>query len=561
MPLTPDQLPGTGVLRLHGHAEEIEDYFVLSRPVSMIGRHPNNHLCLPRKTVSRFHARIERDGSTYFLEDLGSSNGTLVNGVAVRRLPIKNEDVVAFGDVEFTFFLDEETTSKHLKEGETQIRFDRSEATPATQGLRKQDVTDAGRTLADIEEIGSLTQAARHLRVHYRFLDIIRQRPSEERLLNSFLELMFEASAASRGIIMLNVEGQTSLIPAAVRFREERYRTDEVLINEPMTKTCLEERVAVLASPEVEAVELSKEITGGVEAPTPVRSAMCVPLLTRQRVLGVCYLDIVGGASVFEDSELRFVASLAAQLALALDNLRMTRERLQAEQMVIIGQTMAEISHSIKNILLVTHGGAQLLDRALADGNVENAASTWKIVSHSISRVNSLVKDMLDYSRAEDRKRQEVRVNAVVSEVFDALRPETDQIGIRLSVELDDDLPPCWIDPNGLYEALTNLLVNAREAIENKSSGWILVRTEEVPGERICVSVSDNGKGIPKDLIARVFLPFFTTKGSQGNGMGLAMVKKYTREMGGDVEIESEVDRGTTIRLLFPISTLGDDDA
>jgi len=88
--------------------------------------------------------------------------------------------------------------------------------------------------------------------------------------------------------------------------------------------------------------------------------------------------------------------------------------------MVIIGQTMAEISHSIKNILLVTHGGAQLLDRALEDGNVENAANTWKVVRHSISRVNSLVKDMLDYSRAEDRKRQEVRVNAVVSEVFDA---------------------------------------------------------------------------------------------------------------------------------------------
>ncbi|MBN1868596.1 FHA domain-containing protein [Candidatus Sumerlaeota bacterium] len=559
MPLIPDQLPGTGVLRLHGHVEGLEDYFVLARPVSMIGRHPNNHLCLPRKTVSRFHARIERDGSTYFLEDLGSSNGTLVNAVPVRRLPIKNEDVVSFGDVEFTFFLDEETTSKHFKEGETQIRFDRGDATPVTQGMRKQDVTDAGRTLADIEEIGSLTQAARHLRVHYRFLDIIRQRPSEERLLNSFLELMFEASVASRGVIMLHGEGESRLAPAAVRFREERYRTDELLINETMTKTCLEERVAVLAGdPDTASQASPQELTGGI---TPVRSAVCVPLLTRQRVLGVCYLDIVEGNAVFDDSELRFVASLAAQLALALDNLRMTRERLQAEQMVIIGQTMAEISHSIKNILLVTHGGAQLLDKALADGNVETAATTWKVVRHSISRVNSLVKDMLNYSRAEDRKRQEVLVNNVVSEVFDAVRPETDQLGVRLSMELHDDIPPCWIDPNGLYEAVTNLVVNSREAIPEKSKGWILIRTEEIPGDRVCVSVADNGKGISRDLIERVFLPFFTTKGAQGNGMGLAMVKKFAREMGGDIEIESDEGHGTTVRLLFPVSTLGEEDA
>ena len=558
MPLIPDQLPGTGVLRLHGPVEGIEDYFVLARPVTTIGRHPNNSLSIPRKTVSRFHARIERDGSSYFIEDMGSSNGTQVNGVTVRRLPIKNEDVLTFGDLVFTFFLDEETTTKHLKDTETHIRFDRAEKTPTTREMRKQEMTDAGRSLAAIEEIGSLTQAARHLRTHYQFLDIIRQRPSEDRLCNSFLELLFEVSVATRGVIMLHREGETALSPSAVRFRDDRFRTDEVLIDEEMTKTCLEERVAILAG-DNKTNGLSKDATVQTSAPA-VRSAMCVPLLTRQRVMGLCYLDILESTATFDDAELKFVASLASQLALALDNLRMTRERLQAEQMAIIGQTMSEVSHSIKNILLVTHGGAQLLDKALVDGNIDNIENTWKVVRHGIARVNSLVKDMLDYSRAENRKRQEVRVNDVVSEVYDAVRPETDQLGVRLSLDLHEGILPCWIDPNGLYDALTNLVVNAREAIREDIPGEIVLRTEEIPGDRVCVSVVDNGKGIPEDLLERVFLPFFTTKGAQGNGMGLAMVKKFAREMGGDIEVDSEEDKGTTIRLLFPISTLGDED-
>jgi signal transduction histidine kinase len=165
---------------------------------------------------------------------------------------------------------------------------------------------------------------------------------------------------------------------------------------------------------------------------------------------------------------------------------------------------------------------------------------------------------MLSYARLEDRRRREVRINEVTREVYEELRPEMDAHGVRLSFHPDAAVGACWIDPVGLYDAIANLVVNAREALADETEGIIEIRTQAIGAESILVAVSDNGVGIPPDQLERVFLPFYTTK-DHGTGMGLAMVRRFVAEMGGTIHLDSQPGGGTTVKITFPL-TLADDE-
>jgi signal transduction histidine kinase len=559
MVLIPDQLPGTGVLRLRKPVSGIEDYYVLLRPMTTIGRHPSNTIPLPKSSVSRYHARVERNGESYYVEDLNSSNGTFVNGQPVRSLEIKNRDTVIFGDVEFTFYLDEETTPRHPTRADTtQVRLQDGAEGSSAEVLRTHTMVDPEKAMAEISEIRSVSQALRYLRTHYRLLEIIRQRPSEERLLDNFLELLFDVIRADRGVIMLIEDGEDNkLLPAAVHFRHDMGQSEEVKISQTITSKCIREQLAILSA------DLSKDVrftaSQSIAANKAVRSAICVPLVIRQRVLGVCYLDTETGVHAFDEADLRFVANLSSQLALALDNLRMTRERMQAEQLSIIGRTMTEVAHNIKNVLLVTKGGVEMMDRNLVDGDMKSIKSTWELVRRGMDRMNRMAADMLSYARLEDRKRREVRVNEIISEAVDQLSAEMESLGVRLEFQPDEEAPACWLDPVGFFDVVANLLVNAREAIPSGTPGHIEVKTGSGEAGMVEVHISDNGMGIAPEEKERVFLPFYTTK-DHGTGMGLPMVKRFVTEMGGTIEVLPRSEGGTTFLMVFPVARAEDEE-
>ena len=548
MSLMPGQLPGSGVLRLRHPVEGIDDYCIVLHPATAIGRHPSNDLQLPRVSISRFHARILRDNGRFFVEDLGSSNGTFVNGMPITRLEIKNEDLVRFGDLDFSFFVDEETTDRGPKRSDTSIRFFRPTEAPTTEVVRTQHVANADQALAEISEIKSLSLASKYLKAHYRLLNIIRQRPGEERLFKSFLEMIFDVVSAERGVIML-IDPKSELKLAAVRFRDETRFHEEVRISQSITDKCISEKVAILSGDAKTDARFRAADSILVQS---VTSAICVPLLMGQKVLGVCYLDTRMGRNAFNESDLAFVANLTSQLALALDNLRMTRERLQAEQLVVIGQTMTEVAHNIKNILLVTKGGAYMMEKSLEQGDVQNIRKIWDMVRRGMDRMNKMAHDMLNYSHLEQRKRVEVRLNDVAHEVYDSLRSEMENSTTRIVLETDPGLGSCWLNPEGLYDVLMNLVVNARDAIGDKKRGMIEIRTSTNSQGDSIVTVSDNGEGIPQSAMEKIFLPFYTTKGEQGTGMGLAMVKRFINEMGGHIDVLSEAGQGTTFTIAFP---------
>src|SRR5207302_9003720 len=139
-------------------------------------------------------------------------------------------------------------------------------------------------------------------------------------------------------------------------------------------------------------------------------------------------------------------------------------------------------------------------------------------------------------------------LNRVVQETIELLRPEIDNRGLSVEQQLAANLPPIPIDPGQIKQALVNLVKNAIQAMTK--GGRLTLRTSQA-SEGIVVSVSDTGGGIPEEKINRIFEPFYTTK-KKGSGLGLMIVHRIVREHGGQIELESRVDQGTTLRILLP---------
>ena len=551
MSLSAEPNKGMGILRLSGRLKGVEDCVVLVQPITTVGRHPSSDITLPRSTVSRFHARVVREGPRYFVEDLNSSNGTFLNTGSIERAELCNLDKVLFGDVEFTFYLDEEGSTGSIGNTDSNVLVDQGMDLGQTTVLHTKAITDPDLALAEIGDIESVARASKYLKAHYQLLDLIHERPGQDRLLSGFLELLVDVLQAGRGAIMLEEEGREGRFqPAAVFVRDEKDLNQDVRISKTIVDRCVNERLGLVSRDAVTDERFSQSDSVMNQN---VRATVCVPLLIRDRIFGVCYLDSHSDREVFDETDLSFVANLTSQLALAIDNLRMARERAQAEQLVLIGQTMAEISHSIKNVLSIAGSSMELMERYLKARNFEKMDKSWDMIRHAMERIHTLATDMLNYSRNEKRQLSEVCVNETAKDVYKDLKLELDRLGIGIELTLAPDCKPCWLDSEALYNALMNLAVNACDAIADSNREGHIQLATGMGKDCVTISLSDNGPGIPPEMQESVFHPFFTTKGANGTGMGLAMVKKFVHEMGGEITLHSDPDNGATFRLAFPI--------
>ncbi len=553
MTFTPDRLPDSGVLRLSQNIEGTGEYNILVEPETIIGRHEACDIIIPRSTVSRSHAKITREDNRYFVQDLGSSNGTFLNFEKIERAELRNRDRLAFGDVEFTFYLDDQSTDVTPRSNSA-VHLDTDTKHNQTVFMHSRIVRDPESELEGLRDIESPAAAVKFLKAHYQLIEITRQRPSEERLLQGYLNLVNEAVGVGRGVIMLSKSGSLKGMESAAVINNETQETDqEVRISNTIIDKCYEDRVALLSRDASRDVRFSSSDS---IIDFHVRSVICVPMIVRQRFLGVCYFDSSERNQIFTQSDLNFISNLTAQMTLSLDNLRMDRERLQTEQLMIIGRTMSEVSHSIKNILSFTSSAAELMDKYCEDKNAEKVFKTWGIIRPGLERMNRLSNDMLDYSRTQKRERIKVDVIEILDELAETFSESAEKHNITFIYEKPEERPSIWVHREGFEDTITNLLVNARDALEGKEDAEIILRCRTLP-QSVEIAVIDNGPGISDEHLHKVFMPFFSTKSDKGNGMGLAMTRKYIDEMGGAIRVESEPNKQTIFTVTLPLQPKG----
>ncbi len=283
------------------------------------------------------------------------------------------------------------------------------------------------------------------------------------------------------------------------------------------------------------------------------RSLLAVPMIERDALIGV--LEVVnktdGGA--FTPLDVQVMEMFSSLAATAIVNARLIEEHVRNERLAAIGMAVTSLSHYTKNIVTGLGASADLIDMGLESGNMEALQRGWPIFKRATKRIADFVQDMLSFSKPRTPVRQRCAIKAVMQEACDAFAELFAQKRVAFQVEVDPAVPPVWVDPQGIYRCLLNLLVNAADAAPEEG-GEVRMSARMSAPDILEIVVEDNGDGIPDELRERIFDPFFSTKGSQGTGLGLAVTRKIALEHGGAVAVETSVLGGALFRITLPVS-------
>jgi len=365
-------------------------------------------------------------------------------------------------------------------------------------------------------------------------------------LLQKTLDKVFDILKADRGyILLLGPNNELNLEAARVgdQLPDEQIPISRTIINEVVSK-----KVGVLCS---NAMSDKRFAAGKSVHDFGIRSAICVPINGREKILGVIHIDCSVSQHTYSTEQLRLLTAIGYQTGLAIENVKLHQAAVQSERLAAAGETVAFLSHHIKNILQALDAGVDVVEMGLESDDLNKAKLAWPIVQRNLERINGLILNMLAFSKAREPILENVNVNHVLRECVELVGRYADERNVALLTDIDD-LPPIPADAAGLHQALLNLVSNALDAVED-GSGAVTVSTKYDSMHRnVIVKVVDNGTGIPPGQLDRIFTPFYSSKGQKGTGLGLAVAKKVVEEHQGTIEVESKPSEGTTFTITLP---------
>lgn len=548
--------------------------FELNAPLFSIGRDPSNQVRLLDTEISRRHAEVYQDPddpTRYRVRDIGSANGTFVNNAAIRDVPLNPGDQIHIG--QSVLVLSGGRADAPLGDLADRISLiTRQDVELSSAIIKTVAESEGSRVLSRPAEAGGewLKSALVSLGVMYELTQAVSHILDLGQLFDRVLELTFRSMAADRGCILLRHPESGNFQPKAVRWRQPDTAQEKLPVSRTIMEHVLHEKQGILVND-----ALSDERFSSTQSLVRhgVREVICVPMKGRHETLGVIYLDTHSSprelldlnptAGVlqgkFTEDHLTLAIAIAHQAALAVEETRYKEALVQAERLAAVGQTIAALSHHIKNILQGLRSGGDILKMALAEETLDRALlqQGWKIVEKNQNKIYDLVMDMLSFSKEREPAIEEIDVNDVVKDVLELLQGKAQATAVRLDTKLGD-LPNCQADPEGLHRALLNVVSNAIDAVEERKSPQVAVVTlleagKAGQGDWVRIHVLDNGIGIAADKLGDLFKPFVSSKGARGTGLGLAVSRKILREHGGDILVQSQVGKGSRFVLRLPV--------
>jgi two-component system NtrC family sensor kinase len=221
----------------------------------------------------------------------------------------------------------------------------------------------------------------------------------------------------------------------------------------------------------------------------------------------------------------------------------------QSEKMAAVGQLAAGIAHEINNPLTVILANAQLLERSLPKESDDFEAV--ELISKAGTRALQVVRNLLNFARKEQSEMKPTDINQSIQSALDMLKHEFMERSVEYTFERAPKLPQLMTSQENLSGVWVNIILNAMDAITGRD-GKIRISTS-LMGNEIRVVISDNGLGIEPDKLKRIFDPFFTTKEvGKGTGLGLSICHRIIKQHGGNIQVDSQINVGTTFTILLP---------
>ena len=536
--------------------------FELEEAVLRLGRDKSSAIHVHDTEVSRHHAEFRRTHREYTVSDLNSSNGTFVNGKRVRQHLLASGDQVQVGATLMLY-----TGPAEESDGTIGSSVDiATAAAPDDQSRIIHSVTqkEGSRifdTQADLPQNSWLARARSNLQVMYRTALAVSHTLDIDQLLNRIMELIFEWVEADRGCIMLLDADTRRLDPRVRRTRLDAQRGEKITISKTILDFVVGRNEGVLTS---DARQDDRFNPGASIVKLGVREAICVPMQGRYHVVGVIYIDTStspqqileqgGTPRRFSEDHLKLMIAIGHQAALAVEDTRYYSAMVQAERLAAIGQTIATLSHHVKNILQGIRGGSYLIEMGLTEHDESIVGKGWKIVEKNQNKISTLVMDMLTFSKEREPDLTTANINSVVRDVLELVQSRAQEEQIELSSQPAENMPDLVFDPEGIHRAVLNIVTNAIDAVVDAGPpGRVTLITRYLAEqERVQIEVRDTGPGIAADQLDKLFSPFVSTKKSRGTGLGLPVSQKILTEHGGKISVESLPGQGAFFTLELP---------
>lgn len=561
-------------------------HFQLSQSVLRLGREAGSDIQLFDSEASRMHAeiRVQQDG-TWELLDLNSSNGTRVNGNVVSKHILRSGDRVEIGETLMIF-----TGAGQPREMDAAHGID---IVLKSQEDGSRIVSSLSRSGADSKLIpgpAGESESDRSLEVMYLTAIAVGRTDDLNELLNRILTLVFDWVEADRGCVMLRDPETRLLQPAARCDRAGLDANDRrISISHTILDFVLDKKEGVRTS---NARDDARFDAAASIVQAGVREALCVPLQGRYDIVGAIYVDTYtspgkliesGHQLKFTDDHLRLITAIGHQAALAIEDTFYYSALVQSERLAAMGQTIATLSHHVKNILQGIRGGSYLIEAGLKRDDTDAVRKGWGIVDRNQDRISNLVMDMLTFSKEREPELVKADLNETVRDVVELMQTRAAEMNVILGQHLDESIPAAKFDQDGMHRAILNLLTNAidstsasvnhdglGDSISGDSvsgdeesgnvdsalepyQGKVFVSTSYDPLDGWIVDVVDNGPGVAEVDREKIFSMFESRKGMRGTGLGLPVSAKIMREHGGAIEVrDGEHGSGVCFRLKLP---------
>lgn len=252
----------------------------------------------------------------------------------------------------------------------------------------------------------------------------------------------------------------------------------------------------------------------------------------------------------FDYDELLAKVQVMLRIKSLYDNLLKTRRDLvKAERLAAVGQLAATMAHEVRNPLSIISTSVQFLRNKL-DGQ-EEAKGIMDTILRKISDIDRTIRELLSVARPLNLKIEPVDFNQCIQDVVSFIREKCIVQQVTLTIQLDENLPKIVGDAENLQRVLLNIFINAINSMPQ--GGDLNVKTLPKGKDAVKVEIKDTGKGIEEEDIEHLFEPFFT-KHTGGSGLGLFMVKTIVDELNGVIDVESEVNKGTTFSITLPVA-------
>ena len=463
----------------------------INRPL-VLGRQSQSDIVLSDSMVSRSHLRIEQREGTWWVEDLGSSHGTYLEDQRLQRKEW------------------EPGTTLRLADGAYYLTL------------------KAERAFSSEVNLQAILQTAHLLTGEIELDD----------LLERTLERLLTISSTDRGFLMLPEAGR---LEVKVQRNLGSDMEKDIHLSMSSVKRVFEQGEAiwihnVMADQELMAQQSILDLK--------LKTILCLPLMVQGRCIGVVYLD--SRRIVTEPVDRATFEAIVSLCAIAIERTRLSEENLRNQVLATVGQVASTIVHDFKNALFVVAGHTQMIGAQAADPKVQHHVTQ---ILGAVDRLSQLSTDVLDYAKIREPKREEVELGAYLGALVEPLKHRAQELGAEIRCEG----PSCSasLDRHRFARVIENLLANSLDAMGHDSAGRISLTWEREHGG-IRFRLEDNGKGIPRKVIKRIFEPFFSHGKTKGTGLGMATVKKIVEEHGGTILVTSEEGAGTQATFTLP---------